>query len=203
MANLDRPRGLTPIRHLNGSAWNGAMNVYWHSSTDTTAIFKGDVVTTKMIMGGKGKGQNGPYPQVVSGAAEKTPYLGVAWGFGYTPELAANVANLNAPNYAAALAEIFVFVIDDPGVIYEMQDGALMASTSIAGNYNSTGWGSGSTVTGRSAGELLNTDNADGGTAGFRLMRLVPRADNELAINAAWEVMINIHTYKQEVGYTT
>ena len=70
MANKDRPSGLTPIRHLNGSAWNGAMNVYWHSSTDTTAIFKGDIVSTKQVMGGtSGRGAGGPYPQVVSGIA--------------------------------------------------------------------------------------------------------------------------------------
>ena len=201
MVNADRPRGLTPVRHLNGSAWNGAMNVYWHSSTDTTAIFKGDLVSTKQVMGGAGTG--GPFPQVVSGATELQPFLGVAWGFGNTPSVAGIHNNLNSPNYAAASTTCYVFVIDDPFVIYECQDSSLFASTNIGSNFNATGWGSGSTTTGRSAVELITTEVANGATGGLRLIRLVPRADNELLVNADWEVLINAHTYKAEVAKTT
>ena len=46
MANVDRPSGLTPVRYLNGSSYNGAVNFYHVPSADGTVIAVGDPVAS-------------------------------------------------------------------------------------------------------------------------------------------------------------
>jgi hypothetical protein len=44
MANTSRISGFRPVKHLNGSAYNGQMNVYSVPSSDATALYVGDPV---------------------------------------------------------------------------------------------------------------------------------------------------------------
>ena len=45
MANVNRPQGFKPIRHLNGSMYNGQMNLYFIPPSDANAYAVGDMVT--------------------------------------------------------------------------------------------------------------------------------------------------------------
>ena len=44
MANVSKINGFNPVKHLNGSPYNGQATMYAHSSGDSTALFVGDVV---------------------------------------------------------------------------------------------------------------------------------------------------------------
>ena len=45
MANVNRPRGFMPSRHLHSGEYNGLVQLYAFSADDSTgAAFKGDVV---------------------------------------------------------------------------------------------------------------------------------------------------------------
>jgi len=193
MANLDTPFGFKPVKHLNGSPWNGKANVYYVPSTDNTAIFKGDAV--------KGAGAadtTGKYPtvaQATAGAAVR----GVVVGFGDNPY---TMTHPDTPNrtYRPAATAMYVFVVDDPQVIFEVQEDSDANSITAAMVGLSANFvvGSGSTTTGKSAMELDSSDTATDTTGNCRILRLVDREDNALGDYAKWEVLFGEH----ELGLT-
>jgi hypothetical protein len=44
MANLDRPRGLSPVKHLSGAPWNGGTWKCFFASGNAVAAYIGDPV---------------------------------------------------------------------------------------------------------------------------------------------------------------
>jgi hypothetical protein len=84
---------------------------------------------------------------------------------------------------------MYIGVIDDPNVIFSIQDSSVLAATDINLNFDTTANKSGSTVTGRSSAELASSGYA--ATAQLQLLRMIPRADNSLLVNADWEVRLN------------
>src|SRR5512137_2452460 len=55
----DSPNGFTPVRHLNGSPWNGNVSYYLVPSGDSTAIYVGDLVKHGGTSGAAGLVVNG------------------------------------------------------------------------------------------------------------------------------------------------
>lgn len=195
MANVDSPFGFKPVKHLNGSPWNGKYNIYYVPSTDNTAIYLGDLVT----MSGTADA-TGMYPGVQQTAAADITIVGVAIGFGTTPDLIANPDALGTRYRAAATAR-YVAVVDDPTVIFEAQEdsvGENLAITAV-GNNCDVAVTAGSATTGVSAMEIDSSDKVTTAQQ-LRIMRVVNRPDNALGTNCKWEVMINEHIYKTTVG---
>ena len=192
MANLDAARGFKPIKHLNGSPWNGKANVYYIPSTDETATFIGDAVKSAGSADATGK-----YPTVAQAAATDS-IRGVVIGFGTTPTLMVNPDNL-AMKYRAASTAMYCLVVDDPQVIFEIQEDSVGNSITAAmvGLSTDITVGTGSTTTGKSAMELDSSDTATG-AGQCRILRLVDREDNALGDHAKWEVLIAEH----ELGLT-
>ena len=187
MANTDTPRGLRPVRHRNGAPYNGAANLYFIPATDGTAVFLGDAV--KLAGSADAEG----VPTVAQAAAGDT-ICGVVVGF------EANRDNL-ALTYRVASTARYVWVADDPDLVFEIQedsDGGALAAADVGNNADII-VGSGSTVTGLSGMEL-DSNTKGTATATLRIMRLVPRADNEIGTNAMWEVMINEHRFTTTTG---
>lgn len=196
MANADSAFGLKPIGHLMGIDWNQNMRVYYVPSSDSTAIYKGDLVTH----GGTAEAL-GEYPTVKQTAAGDTTIVGVAWAFSNTPYIGADTSTLTR-DYRPASTAMYVHVIVDPFVIYECQedsDSDTLAITDIGQTANVV-VGSGSTTTGLSGMEI-NTDDT-GATGNLKILRLAKRDDgsNVLGTNAIWEVMINEHYFKLDAG---
>lgn len=195
MANTDIPFGLKPVGYFNGAPWDGKFNIYYVPSTDATAIFRGDLVT----MSGTGSA-DGMWPGVQQTAAGDTTIVGVAIGFGTSPNLMADPTNL-ARTYRPASTAMYVAVVDDPNVVFEVQedsDGGAIAVTAIGNNANVV-VGTGSTTTGTSAMELDSSD-VNTVTANLRILRLANRPDNALGTNAKWLVLINEHIYRTTTG---
>lgn len=202
MANADRPRGFTPVRMNTGAPWNGAVNIYWHDGDNASAIYKGSLVTS-----GQGHAlgvtDNPRFEGVICADDEDDAIVGVAWTFGNTPQIAARLDNFNAPNYCPASTAMYIGVIDDLNTIFSVQDSSVLTAGDVGLNFDTTHNADGSTVTGRSSAEL-SSSGTTAGIAQLQLLRMVNREDNELLVNADWEVQIlETRKLKGWHGHTT
>jgi len=196
MANVDRPRGLRPVKHMNGNPYNGEINTYFVPSTDAVALFIGDPVTLAGAADASGK-----YPTVKQAVAGTTNLIvGVIMGFGLTPEIAAITDDL-AKRYRLASENMYVYVADDKDLIFEIQEvsGGTALTAAEIGNNAPIVVGSGNTATGLSGVELNNAGET-AATEQIRILRLAPGLDNALGEHAKWWVFINEHAFNQELG---
>jgi hypothetical protein len=188
MANLDRPSGFKPVKHLNGSSWNGKANVYYVPASDGTALFIGDAVKSAGSADPTGK-----YPSVTQATAGAN-ILGVIVGFGLQPEVMSNPDNPNM-KYRAALTAMYVLVVVDPFVIFEIQEDNESDDLAITdvGLCTNIAVGSGSTTTGKSGMELDSSDSETDGYGQCKILQVANRPDNELGEHCKWEVLIVEH----------
>jgi hypothetical protein len=196
MANTDRPAGLKPVKNLGGSPWNGKANVYYIPSTDSTAVFIGDLV----VLAGSAD-DTGMYPTVAQSAAGDVTNVGVVIGFGKDPSLMADPDNLSMA-YRLADTAMYCLVVDDPFVIFEVQedsDGDAYIAAASVGLAANVVVGSGSTTTGKSGMELDSSDVSTNTAGQLRILRAVNRPDNALGIHCKWEVLIAEHVYREQV----
>lgn len=193
MANVDRPDGLTPIRHRNGANYNGAANPYYVPSTYATALYLGEAVTktgTSNTAAFEGAAI-GTLPEVNKTAAgDGNALTGVIVSIGPNRDDLSKV-------YRPASTEGMVWVCDDPDVVFEIQaDGAIPAA-SIGLNAVLIDTHSGDAITGLAGTELDTTSDvpAADATNQLTIQRAVDRLDNDTTLtHARVEVKINNHT---------
>lgn len=200
MANVDRPRGLIPVKSVNGAPWQGQTNMYLVDSGDGTAIFVGDLVKLAGGAGAAGQMVNGVdvegMPTVVQSAAGDL-HVGVVVGF------LADQDNLMNKHRVASTDRI-ALVVDDPSVVFEIQEvsgGTALTAAEVGLNANVV-VGTGSATTGLSASELSNSTEAATADLDLKIMGMVPRPDNALGEHCKWLVMINTHSYGNSAGNT-
>jgi hypothetical protein len=182
---------LKPKEYLNGVPWNGQFNIYYIPNSDPTALFPGDLVKTP-----GGADPTGIYPIVTQAAAGNT-VRGVVLGFGSQPEEMYDVNNLMRSYRAGNDIPLYVAVIDDPSVVFEIQEdsvGGALTAANVGDNGNVV-VGAGSTLTGASGMQLQSSDVIANTIAAhqLRILGLVNRVDNALGVNAKWRVKINLH----------
>lgn len=199
MANPDTPNGLRPIRYLDGSPYNGAHNLYYVISTYGTAIFIGDVVTHNGTAGLAGVKVNGVdvegMPEVVLYAVGDNA-MGVVVGVYPNPDALGT-------NHKPASTAAILMVADDPNLIFEIQEdgvGAQFGAVDVGRNVDILAAIAGNATTGQSIQELDSSVTSVTSTAGFRLMRLVPRPNNAIGTNARWEVKFVEHMSLSATG---
>ena len=197
MANVDAPKGAIPIRHLDGSPYNGQVTMYLVPDTDATAVFVGDFVKLAGSAGTAGSFVNGidveGMPTIAQAAAGDT-LIGSVVGF------LAKQSDLTVKHREASTARI-ALVADQPDLVFEVQEdsvGAALTADEIGENADIT-VAAGSAVTGVSAMELDSSTHVTT-TAQLRILKLVKRPDNAIGTNAKWEVFINEHAHKTTSG---
>lgn len=200
MANVSRPAGYRPVRHLNGSNWNGQTQLFFVPATDSTAIGVGDLVK---LVAGADTATGKQIVARVSNATTDVP-VGVYIGKVIDPN------NLNIPNNTmrAASTATYVLVCTDPTVVYEAQ---------LSGTYSFTSAGATSQASGKNFGTTLTAPSATTGISGMqvdlttanttatlplKLLELAPRTDNDLSdtSNLKAYVIINNHAYSLGVA---
>ena len=190
------PNGLRPVKKLDGSAWTGQTNSYPIASAYGTSIFKGDPVTI-LADGTLGIG--------VAGAA----CVGVFWGCQYIPSTGG--LPVNSPNWVASTATqnsatALAYVIDDPDVIFSIQEtnGAGAAGTPVAladvGLNANFAVGTGSTATGNSGASLDNTTENTTATLNLKILGLDPYPGNAVGSFANWLVSLQNHRFRTGVA---
>jgi hypothetical protein len=180
MANVDRVNGFKPVKHLNGSPYNGAYTEYAVAAGDGTALFVGDAVKLAGSADADGVA-------TVIAAAATNPVVGVVVGF--------------TPQYRAASTARKVYVADARDLVFEVQADAAIAVTSVGLNTDLVATSGGSTVTGASGMELDASEVATTATLVFKILGFPRRADNEInATDNKVLVMINAHQHGDHTG---
>ena len=189
MANVDRPFGLRPVKHLKGGPWNGQTHLCYIPSTDSTrAFFIGDAV----IMGGTADSTGFRPTVTIATPGANGAIFGVITGFAENPDLLSLTYRLDDTGR-------YCFVCIDPDVIYEIQDNGgatdlvAIGIAAVGLNANLVA-GTGST-TSSLAGTCLNADatTADG-TYQLLILAASSKVDNDATLpHAVWEVLIAQH----------
>lgn len=189
---IDAAFGLRPVGHLKMGQYDGRFRRYHVASGNGTSIGIGDVVKSTGTANTEG------VPGVTVADAGDT-MRGVVVGV----QLDHTIAKTEHPGYLPASTEGFVFVVDDPDVIFEAQedsDSSTLAATDV-GNTADLVIGTMSTTTGKSATEI-DSDSAGTG-AGVLLLGLTQRQNaNEFADNQVWQIVINEHELRGAVTAT-
>ena len=195
MANTSVARGLKPVRHANGSVYTGSFNTYFVPSSDATALYIGDPV----IVAGSADADG--VPTAIRATAAGGNYIsGVVVGF--SPVLGAGSSGRDSTVYRAASTARYAYVADSPDLIFEIQEdavGGALAAADVGLNVDLIA-GSGSAVTGYSGFQADTSTKATTNTLQLRIVRFVPRVDNEIGANAKIEVMINLHQQRNLTG---
>jgi len=198
MANVSKICGFKPVKHLNGSPYNGQANIYEIVANDGTLTNIGDLVKADSGTGTTNYPtcvRHGTTGEVTSGLA-----LGVVVGIVImdgTSGANQSFPNLDVPIKRTASTKTLVLVADDPTLIFEVEDGATTPTTkTLIGNNCGFMATAGSTVTGASGMTTGTTTPTTTNSLPLKIMGIVNRPDNEAG--AAYQkllVMINQHYY--------
>lgn len=124
--------GFRPVKHMNGSPYNGQVNRYMISASDTAVTNVGDFVQLSDNAALEDAVGFGVYPAVERiGSGTAVPIVGVIVGF------EVDYANLNTSGYRAASTRRVVLVADSHDLIFEgPQDavGGVVAAASVGLN---------------------------------------------------------------------
>jgi hypothetical protein len=228
--NPNKPAGLAPVASMlaNMDGFNGQGNIYAIAPADTAGYWPGDLVTIGTTAGntfGVGFDPNG-IPIITKYVEASThPVVGVIQAIGIDPTgsqfINPNVLGGAAANYpfagpggatyrpaAAQSVYIYAFVLDDPNIVFEIQEGG--AGTNLApatmthfnadvvvANPGTIG------VTAQSGTMLDNATLATTATLPLRIYRFVSRSDNGFTTVPAtgggfqkWLVTLNNHIFR-------
>jgi hypothetical protein len=202
MANTSRINGFKPVKHLNGSSYNGQANLYEVPAGEAVPVFVGDLVK----LSDSAATSNYPAVEAVVGASAQIaagPILGSVVGIvnaKFDPVggvLSTGSISLDTPVYRPASTKQFVLVADADDIIYEAEADASVALTSIGLN---VGVGASAhtnpLLTGASPMYVYSTTAPDTtSTRPLQIVGLVNRPDNEVGANSKVLVRINVHSF--------
>lgn len=200
MANIDWPRGLTPVRHLDGKPWNGGTWMCYHATGNASAIYVGDPVLHE----GSACTNGCCMTVAIATAGSDKEILGAVCSFepvgptaaGWTPTHSpAGVDRAGSLPYRPASTARYSNVCIDPDVVYDIQGDSAGVHTKdqVSENADLVA-GSGSTVTGRSGWELNSATDAVTKKLQLHVLGAVDHPANDISlVNADWLVLINTH----------
>jgi hypothetical protein len=196
MANANRPSGLTPVKNLNGSPWNGQANVYSIAASYATALAIGDPVISSGTSDANGV-------QGIAIAGTTGAIRGVIVGLGTSEAGIFNPSNLNSIIRPASDPAVwYALVVDDPNVIFEIQEhsnGTQLTAAECGLNQVMVSGANNGYVSGWLLASATDATPNTTATLQLRLLGLSRRTDNAFGAFAKWLVQINVH----ELGHGT
>jgi hypothetical protein len=200
MSNANKPQGLAPVKSLTGATWNGQANVYYIPTSDSTNAYAiGDPVAT--LSGGADA--NGVSAVVLATAGSTHPIRGVIIGIGTSETLVADPNNLSLTTIPATkLYPYYVVVVDDPHVIFEVQEFSGSGSTNftaadIGKNVNLKAGTNNGFISGWTLDDTAAT--AADATRQTQLLGIRRTADNAFGSYCKFYVRINLHEFNAAV----
>lgn len=192
MANKDARFGFKPVRYLNGTPWNGMATRYCIPATDGTAVYIGDLVN----LAGTAQADDGT-PDVTRATLADGNYT-IGPVVAVEPETNASLV------YRAASTKRYVYVADDPNLIFHVQAEGTPTTTMSGLNAIGIDTHSGSTVTGLSGTELdMGTGTAPAADSSYMFFILggAKIQDNDWdAEHGILEVIISMHRFMSGVA---
>lgn len=197
MPNANRPSGFTPVQYLNGAAWNGQARVYSIAANYGTALYIGDPVISSGTSDANG------VPGIAIGATTGA-LRGVIVGLGKYESLQANPSNLDITYRPASDPAVwYAMVVDDPNVLFEVQEesnGTQLAATEVGLNtISKSGTGNGY-VSGWQLPSATGATPNTTATLQLRLFGLSRKINNAFGAYAKWLVQINVHELAHGTG---
>ena len=195
MANANAPRGLIPYSRSSGEPYNGAVNVYYVPAGNATALFVGDpVVGITNSSDCNGIGSVG-----IAAAGGGTYILGAMMGVANNAGTTTIPVLQSQPVYLPASTAAYVYVADDPDLLYWVQENGAMVSGAPGRNVDLVA-GTGNTTTGYSGWQLNSSTLATTSTLQMRVRQLLQEADNAIGTNAKWLTHINLSAITNATG---
>jgi hypothetical protein len=196
MPNASQLSGLAPVRYRSGSPWNGGANVYTILAANTNFFFVGDVVTTIGSAGGDAAGR--PTVTLASaGAAARGVIVGIGMNPGGPYINPNDLSKIYRPS-GAQLVDYYALVVDDPDVLFEVQEGGVGAALTTAAVNRNVNLNAGTrAVTGVGLSPMFLDNNTVAGTAtlNLKIQSLIQRSDNAFGTYAKWLVSLNNHEF--------
>lgn len=200
MPNVSRISGFKVVGNQTGGAATGQANLYYVASA-ADEILVGDIVKIGSTS------QNGVPTADLCGASDVP--VGVVVGI-VNPKLdpdgkmtTGSIA-LDVPtvNQIAASGAGYILVVDDPGVVMEVEaSNGTPAATDVGLNASHAN-GTRDATTRTSPAYLDFGTEATTNTLNFQILGLVRRADNEMGASAKLLVRFNVHQKKAATGST-
>lgn len=191
MANITRINGFRPVKHVNGSPFNGQGNIYVVASGQT--VVPGDVVYTT----GTGSATTG-VPEVTATASALMAGVVIAVINAkvdpVTGKMSGGAIALDTPQ--TATAGQYVVVADSPDLVCEVEK-ASFAITDIGANLDVTGSSGGNATTGVSL-QFLGTATTNGS---WRVLGMVQRPDVD-TIGAFSKLLVTPNAHYLKAGTT-
>ena len=191
MANANRPSGFTPVRYLSGAEWNGQATLYSIAAAYATELSIGDPV----ISGGSASASG---LATIALAAATGAIRGVIIGMGRGQNAIANWSNLDTTKRPAAAqaTDWFAMVVDDPNVLFEVQEesnGTQLAAVDVGMNTVPLLATAGTYASGWLLRSATGATPATTATLQLRLLGLSQKTDNAFGAYAKWLVKFNVH----------
>jgi hypothetical protein len=180
MPNANTPFGLKPIRRAGSMPESGGLTMYFHPSSDATALYIGDAVVKNGSSDGAG------VPGAIKSAAAG-PITGVVEGFvpdGVTDRV----------GYGAASTAFYVLVRDDPNAEFMIQDTAGTIAAADVGLNASMTLAAGNAYSKRSGNVLDAATKATTATLPLKILGLAQIPGNDFGAYAKLRVKINNST---------
>lgn len=195
MANANTPRGIIPYAYMSGAPYNGAVRTYYVPVGNATALFFGDPVNIVPNTADA----NGVPAVVIAAAGSTGQILGSFCGISNNAGMLTIPLLQNQTPYLPALTAAYVYVSDDPFLLYMAQEdsaGGSMVVGAGGGNVNLIA-GAGSTVTNFSGWQLDSSSldqNGSDSTLQMRIIQGLQQVDNAVGVastNGKWLVKVN------------
>lgn len=201
MANISKINGFKPVKHLNGSPYNGQANIYEVPAGETVPVFVGDLVKLSDSAATAG------FPAVEAAVAASSqvvsvPIVGAVVGIinAKLDPVNGTMTNgsiaLDTPVYRPASTKQFVLVADSPDLIFEAEADASVALADVGLNADlGASAHTNPLITGASPMYVYSTTAPSASaTRPFQIMGIVKRPDNETA-SAYNKVLVKITTH--------
>ena len=203
MANVSRVNGFRPVKHLNGSPYNGQMNIYEVPAGEAIPVYVGDLVKLSDAAATAG------YPAVESVSTATTAVTGnaavavvgavvgiVNSKLDIDGKMTTGSVSLDIPIYRAASTKQFVLVADAPDLIFEAEAAASVALTDVGMNADiSSAAQTAAGGTGTSGQGVSTTAPDPTATRPLQIVGISKRVDNESA-SAYNKVLVRINTHQ-------
>jgi hypothetical protein len=200
MANTSRINGFRPVKHLNGSPYNGQANLYYVASA-ADEILVGDLVKLS------GSGDTNGVPGADLCGATDVP-VGVVVGIKHSKfkangEMSTGAVSLDLPNVTqiAASGSGYIMVADSPDLLLEAEaSNGTPAANDIGLNIkHANGARTASTITSPATLDFGTLTTAS--LTNLSVVGLSPLTNNELGASAKMLARFNVHQFNS-VGTT-
>lgn len=197
MANINRPKGLSPVQNTDGSPWTQGATLFAIPTDASNTYAIGDIV-----MAAAGADVNG-VPNIIKWTGVvgvSTLPIGVIVGIRVADpgtSLVGNSLSLEKTYLPLSSGTHYAYVVTDPATVFEMQgDSTVWAAANMSGNAavtvvaNQTTLGNGAPYS-----SMVATSPATTLSLPLQVLGLVQRPDNGFGAYAALLVRFNVHNY--------